>query len=70
MGRKSAGPVVTIPVARREVRVSTPEGVWMRRVTIDPSRRYQRRSEGDVSTMSWHIVSDVLRPHKRARSGT
>jgi transposase InsO family protein len=52
MGRKNAGQVVTMLVADRDVRVLNPEGVLMRRFTIDPKRNYQRPSENTVSTMS------------------
>jgi transposase InsO family protein len=52
MGRKNAGQVVTMLVADRDVRVLNPEGVLMRRFTIDPKRNYQRPSGDAVSTMS------------------
>jgi transposase InsO family protein len=52
MGRKNAGQVVTMLVADRDVRVLNPEGILMRRFTIDPKRNYQRPSENTVSTMS------------------
>jgi transposase InsO family protein len=52
MGRKNAGQVVTMLVADRDVRVLNPEGVLLRRFTIDPKRSYQRPSGGAVSTMS------------------
>src|SRR5580704_1413444 len=52
MGRKNAGQVVTMLVADRDVRLLNPEGVLMRRFTIDPKHNYQRPSENSVSTMS------------------
>jgi transposase InsO family protein len=52
MGRKNAGQVVTMLVADRDVRVLNPDGVLMRRFTIDPQRSYQRPDGGGVSTMS------------------
>jgi transposase InsO family protein len=52
MGRKNAGQVVTMLVADRDVRVLNPEGVLMRRFTIDPHRSYQRPDGDGVSTMS------------------
>jgi hypothetical protein len=52
MGRKNAGQVVTMLVADRDVRVLNPEGVLMRRFTIDPKRNYQKPAEDAVSTMS------------------
>jgi transposase InsO family protein len=45
MGRKNAGQVVTMLVADRDVRVLNPEGVLMRRFTIDPAKNYQRPSK-------------------------
>jgi hypothetical protein len=52
MGRRNAGQVVTRLVADRDVRVLNPEGVLMRRFTIDPSRNYQPPTKDQVSTMS------------------
>jgi transposase InsO family protein len=52
MGRRNAGQVVTMLVADRDVRVLNPEGVLMRRFTIDPKRNYQKASGDPVSTMS------------------
>lgn len=52
MGRRNAGQVVTMLVADRDVRVLNPEGVLMRRFTIDPKRNYQKPAEDAVSTMS------------------
>ncbi|MDE3064671.1 MAG: IS481 family transposase [Acidobacteriota bacterium] len=52
MGRCNAGQVVTMLVADRDVRVLNPEGVLMRRFTIDPKRNYQKASGDPVSTMS------------------
>ncbi len=46
MGRKNADQVVTMLVADRDVRVLNPEGVLMRRFTIDPKRNYQKPLEG------------------------
>jgi transposase InsO family protein len=46
MGRKNAGQVVTMLVADRDVRVLNPEGVLMRRFTIDPKRNYQKPADG------------------------
>jgi hypothetical protein len=39
-------------VADRDVRVLNPEGVLMRRFTIDPNRNYQKPAGDAVSTMS------------------
>jgi transposase InsO family protein len=52
MGRKNADQVVTMLVADRDVRVLNPEGVLMRRFTIDPKKNYQRPAGDAVSTMS------------------
>ena len=52
MGRRNAGQVVTMLVADRDVRVLNPEGVLMRRFTVDPSRNYQPPTKDQVSTMS------------------
>ncbi len=52
LGRRYAGQVVMMLVADRDVRVLDPEGILLRRFTIDPTRSYQRACEDQVSTMS------------------